>query len=264
MDDSGPCGWLQCTFRDTRHNMRTIRIHVDLALAAGQEITLPAQAGEHVARVLRLDVGAPVVLFSGDDGMEYDATLVGVGKREVVASVGAGRVVANESPLALTLAQGVARGEKMDLIVQKATELGIARIVPILTERSEVKLDPARAEKRLVHWRAVAASACEQSGRARVPTIVPALPLSAWLASLGGDATPRLALLPEGSRRPGELDLRDAAILAIGPEGGFGERDRAALTEAGFLGLKLGPRILRTETAGLAAIAALQALYGDI
>lgn len=244
--------------------MRTIRIHVDLALASGQEITLPAQAGEHVARVLRLDVGAPVVLFSGDDGMEYDATLVGVGKREVVASVGNGRAVANESPLALTLAQGVARGEKMDLIVQKATELGIARIVPILTERSEVKLDPARAEKRLVHWRAVAASACEQSGRARVPTIDPALPLSAWLASLGGDASPRLALLPEGSKRPGELGLRDAAILAIGPEGGFGERDRAALAASGFLGLKLGPRILRTETAGLAAIAALQALYGDI
>ncbi len=217
-----------------------------------------------MARVLRLDVGAPVVLFSGDDGMEYDATLVGVGKREVVASVGPGRIVANESPLALTLAQGVARGEKMDFIVQKATELGIARIVPILTERSEVKLDPARAEKRLVHWRAVAASACEQSGRARVPTIDAALPLSAWLATLGGGGPMRLALLPEGSKRPNELALTDAAILAIGPEGGFGERDRAALTANGFMGLKLGPRILRTETAGLAAIASLQALYGDV
>ncbi|NID17072.1 16S rRNA (uracil(1498)-N(3))-methyltransferase [Luteibacter yeojuensis] len=243
--------------------MRTIRIHVDSPLASGSDVVLPAQAGEHVARVLRLEVGAPVVLFSGD-GMEYEATLVGVGKREVVASVGAGRAPGNESPLALTLAQGVARGEKMDLIVQKATELGIARIVPILTERSEVKLDPARAGKRLVHWRAVAASACEQSGRARLPVIEPAVSLAAWLATLGDGGPMRLALLPEGTKRPRELALADAAILAIGPEGGFGERDRSALAGNGFIGLKLGPRILRTETAGLAAIAALQALYGDV
>ncbi len=244
--------------------MRTIRIHVDAPVTTGQDVALPAQAAEHVARVLRLEVGAPVVLFGGHDGMEYDAVLAEVGKRHVVAKVGEGRAVGNESPLSLTLAQGVARGDKMDFIVQKATELGIARIVPLLTERSEVKLDAARAEKRLAHWRAVAASACEQSGRARVPVIEPAVPLAAWLASLGEGGPMRLALLPEGTRRPAELALRDAAILAIGPEGGFGERDRSALAGAGFTGLKLGPRILRTETAGLAAIAALQALYGDL
>ncbi|SFW58073.1 16S rRNA (uracil(1498)-N(3))-methyltransferase [Luteibacter sp. UNCMF366Tsu5.1] len=244
--------------------MRTIRIHVDAPLATGQDVALPAQAGEHVARVLRLEVGAPVVLFGGHDGMEYDAVLAEVGKRHVVAKVGEGRAVGNESPLSLTLAQGVARGDKMDFIVQKATELGIARIVPLLTERSEVKLDAARAEKRLAHWRAVAASACEQSGRARVPVIEPAVPLAAWLTSLGEGGPMRLALLQEGARRPAELALRDTAILAIGPEGGFGERDRSALAGAGFTGLKLGPRILRTETAGLAAIAALQALYGDV
>jgi 16S rRNA (uracil1498-N3)-methyltransferase len=244
--------------------MRSIRIHVDMPLASGQAFTLPAQAGEHVARVLRMEVGAPVVLFSGEDGMEFDATLASVGKREVVANVGAGRAVHNESPLALTLVQGVARGEKMDLIVQKATELGIARIVPILTERSEVKLDAARGEKRLLHWRAVAASACEQSGRARVPRVDAAVPMATWLASLEDDGAMRLALLPEGTRRPGELQLAGPALLAIGPEGGFGERDRAALAAHGFTGLRLGPRILRTETAGLAAIAALQALYGDI
>jgi 16S rRNA (uracil1498-N3)-methyltransferase len=244
--------------------MRTIRIHVDMPLASGVEITLPAQAGEHVARVLRMEAGAPVVLFSGHDGMEFDATLASVGKREVIAQVGAGRALDNESPLSLTLAQGVARGEKMDLIVQKATELGIARIVPIVTERSEVKLDAARAEKRLQHWRAVAASACEQSGRARLPQVDAAMPLAAWLASLGDGGAMRLALLPEGTKRPSELAHVDAAILAIGPEGGFGERDRSALAANGFTGLKLGPRILRTETAGLAAIAALQALYGDI
>jgi len=244
--------------------MRTIRIHVDQPLTTGQDITLPTQAAEHVSRVLRMELGAPVVLFSGNDGLEYEATLATVGKREVTATVGEGRRVENESPLALTLAQGVARGEKMDLIVQKATELGIARIVPLLTERSEVKLDAARSEKRLAHWRAVAASACEQSGRARVPLIEAAQPLATWLASLGDGGPVRLALLPEGTMRPGQLALTDAAILAIGPEGGFGERDRTALAAAGFTGLCLGPRILRTETAGLAAIAALQALYGDL
>jgi 16S rRNA (uracil1498-N3)-methyltransferase len=244
--------------------MRTIRIHVDTPLVGGREVILPAQAGEHVARVLRMEVGAPVVLFAGDDGMEFDATLVSVGKREVVAAVGAGRVVANESPLSLTLAQGVARGEKMDLIVQKATELGIARIVPILTERSEVKLDAARAEKRLQHWRAVAASACEQSGRARLPYIEAAQPLQAWLASLAEDGRERLALLPEGDRRAQSLKLEHGALLVVGPEGGLGERDTTALSAAGFTGLRLGPRILRTETAGLAALAALQALHGDL
>ncbi|MGA7437935.1 MAG: 16S rRNA (uracil(1498)-N(3))-methyltransferase [Luteibacter sp.] len=244
--------------------MRTIRIHVDQPLAPGQQIVLPAQAGEHVARVLRMQPGDPVVLFAGDAPMEFDATLAAVGKREVVAEVGEGRALTNESPLSLTLAQGVARGEKMDLIVQKATELGITRIVPLITERSEVKLDAARAEKRLLHWRAVAASACEQSGRAVVPVIDPAVPLNAWLGSLGEGGPMRLALLPEGSKRPSELALTSSAIIAIGPEGGFGERDRAALASAAFIGLKLGPRILRTETAGLAAIAMLQALYGDV
>jgi len=244
--------------------MRTIRIHVDTPLVGGREVILPAQAGEHVARVLRMEVGAPVVLFAGDDGMEFDATLVSVGKREVVAAVGAGRVVANESPLSLTLAQGVARGEKMDLIVQKATELGVVRIVPLLTERSEVKLDAARAEKRLQHWRAVAASACEQSGRARLPYIEAAQPLQAWLASLAEDGRERLALLPEGDRRAQSLKLEHGALLVVGPEGGLGERDTTALSAAGFTGLRLGPRILRTETAGLAALAALQALHGDL
>jgi 16S rRNA (uracil1498-N3)-methyltransferase len=244
--------------------MRTIRIHVDQPLAPGQQITLPTQAGEHVARVLRMQPGDPVVLFAGDTALEFDATLSGVGKREVVAVVGEGRALANESPLGLTLAQGVARGEKMDLIVQKATELGITRIVPLITERSEVKLDAARAEKRLLHWRAVAASACEQSGRAVVPVVEPAIALNAWLGALGEGGPMRLALLPEGTKRPSELGLSSAAIIAIGPEGGFGERDRSALAGAGFIGLKLGPRILRTETAGLAAIAMLQALYGDV
>jgi 16S rRNA (uracil1498-N3)-methyltransferase len=250
-------------FSPNDSSMRNIRIHVDLPLAAGTEWSLPAQAGEHVARVLRLVAGDPLTLFNGD-GSDYAATIQNVGKREVAVRVETRQELANESPLRLTLAQGVARGEKMDLIVQKATELGVVRIVPLLTERSEVKLDATRAEKRLAHWRAVAASACEQSGRARLPEIVPALPLSGWLQSLADDGALRLALLPEATRASRELRFTAAGgVLVVGPEGGLGERDISALTATGFAGLRLGPRILRTETAGLAALAALQALHGD-
>jgi len=244
--------------------MRSIRIHVDFPLAAGSEIPLPQQAAEHVARVLRMNAGDPLTVFNGD-GHDYDGSIVAVGKREVLLRVDKARALHNESPLPLTLAQGVARGEKMDLIVQKATELGVVRIVPLLTERSEVKLDPARAAKRLAHWQAVAASACEQSGRARLPEIVPALPLQTWLDGLADDGALRLALLPEASRSPRELDFAGhGGTLVVGPEGGLGERDVRALDASSFTGLRLGPRILRTETAGLAALAALQALHGDV
>lgn len=244
--------------------MRTIRIHVDQPLAGDLELALPAQAGEHVARVLRLTVGNAITLFNGD-GFDYPSVIVAAGKRDVVVRVASAQPVANESPLPLTLAQGVARGEKMDLIVQKATELGVARIVPLLTERSEVKLDAGRAEKRLAHWQAVAASACEQSGRATLPQIAPAIALDQWVRQLPHDGALRLALLPEGTRRGAELRFGDAGgLLVVGPEGGLGQRDVSALHEAGFEGLRLGPRILRTETAGLAALAALQALHGDL
>lgn len=246
-----------------RRCMRNIRLHVAQPLLDGAEFPLPTQAGEHATRVLRLVTGDPLTLFNGD-GCDYLAVILAVGKREVVVRVQQRRMLHNESPLALTLAQGVARGEKMDLIVQKATELGVTRIVPLLTERSEVKLDAARAGKRLAHWQAVAASACEQSGRARLPEILPALPLSAWLADLPDDGALRLALLPEATNSTRELRFGAAGgLLVIGPEGGIGDRDIGALTAAGFSGLRLGPRILRTETAGLAALAALQATHGD-
>ena len=243
--------------------MRTIRIHVDVPLIAGEELALPAQAGEHVARVLRLVAGDPLTLFNGD-GNDYPATIGYTGKREVVVRVGEGQPAGTESPLRLTLAQAVARGEKMDLIMQKATELGALRIVPLLTERSEVKLDAARAEKRLVHWRSVVASACEQSGRARLPEVLGAQPLQTWLDQLADDGALRLALLPDAAKNARDLRFGPAGgILVIGPEGGLGERDIQALTASGFAGLRLGPRILRTETAGMAALAALQALHGD-
>lgn len=243
--------------------MRTIRLYVDLPLHVGNEFALPTSAAEHAVRVLRLVSGNPLTLFNGD-GCDYPARILATSKREVTVIVEARQPLHNESPLPLTLAQGMARGEKMDLIVQKATELGVVRIVPLLTERAEVKLDASRLEKRLAHWRAVAASACEQSGRACLPEISAALPLQTWLDDLTESTALRLALLPEATRSARECEFPAAGgILVVGPEGGLGERDVAALQAAGFDGLRLGPRILRTETAGLAALAALQALHGD-
>ena len=243
--------------------MRVPRIYTDQPLRSGREVLLPEQAGEHVARVLRLERGHPLILFNGD-GCEYDANLAALAKRSVTAEVTGVREVDREAPLKLTLAQGIARGEKMDWILQKATELGVARIVPIVTERTEVKLDEERAERRLAHWHSVIAGACEQSGRNRLPVIEPPQRLDRWLGALDAVAV-RLALIPGGDSTLRQLPQIDiGAILVVGPEGGLSDNDTTMLTHAGFRGLRLGPRILRTETAGIAAVAALQALFGDL
>ena len=173
------------------------------------------------------------------------------------------RAVDNESPLRIALVQGIARGEKMDWILQKATELGVASVLPVQSDRSEVKLEPERAVKRLAHWRSVVVSACEQSGRARVPDVAVVQPLSGIASAL---ASPHRFLLdPEAGDTIATMQaIEGACVLAVGPEGGWSERDRATLQAAGFTGLRLGPRVLRTETAGIAAIAALQARFGDL
>ncbi|HEU4813728.1 MAG TPA: 16S rRNA (uracil(1498)-N(3))-methyltransferase [Xanthomonadaceae bacterium] len=246
--------------------MRLTRVHVDAPLAVGLRVPLPAAAANHLQRVLRLGEGGTCVLFNGD-GNDYDARIQTAGKRELLVDVTGYRPVDNESPLPVTLVQGVARGEKMDLILQKATELGVVAFVAVDSERSEVRLDAARAARRVAHWRSVLASACEQCGRARVPTIDAPLPLAAALAALPGGST-RLLLDPQGTRDIDGLRLEErlpmSVVLAVGPEGGWSPRDREHLQAAGFEGLRLGPRILRTETAGLAAVAALQARWGDL
>jgi 16S rRNA (uracil1498-N3)-methyltransferase len=239
--------------------MRIPRIYVPQTLRPGREVELPLQAGEHIARVLRLDRGHPLRLFNGS-GDEYEAELASLAKRSVTARVlESAEAEDRESPLRITLAQGIARGEKMDWILQKATELGVARIVPIVTDRTEVKLDPERAERRVAHWEAVVASACEQCGRSRLPEVAEPLKLADWAASLDESAGLRLALDPQG-----DLPASTRATLAVGPEGGLSSHDLATLGAAGFQGLRLGPRILRTETAGLAALAVMQALIGDL
>jgi len=249
--------------------MRLPRIFVEGPLVAAQQMELPAAASQHLLAVLRLRVGAPLVLFDGRGG-EHPARLVAAGRGSARIEVGGHRAIERESPLAITLLQGMARGERMDFVVQKATELGVQRIVPVMMARCVVQLGAERADRRREHWLAVAASACEQCGRNRLPVISEPLSLDAacadttdaqrWLLDPEAGSTLRDAL--GASAVDGSL-VRNVTLL-IGPEGGVepGEQQRAL--QAGFSAVRFGPRILRTETAALATIAALQCLAGDL
>ena len=242
--------------------MRLTRCHVDLPLRTDTEVSLPEDVGAHLLRVLRLHVGDECVLFNGD-GHDYRARIVALGKREASAEVLEVRRIDNESPLRISLLQGIARGEKMDWILQKATELGVARFLPTSSDRSEVKLDGQRADKRLAHWRGVVIAACEQSGRATVPEVTAPMSLDA-AAGLRDGRGFILDPFAEASLSTLPAAAITACTIAIGPEGGWSPRDREQLVAAGYAGIRLGPRVLRTETAGLAAIAALQARFGDL
>ena len=242
--------------------MRRIRLFVDLPLHIDTQVVLPDFAANHALRVLRLRDGDAVTLFNGD-GNDYSGQL-NLSRREPRVAVSRVDAIENESPLAITLVQAIARGEKMDLILQKATELGVAKIVPVITQRTEVKLDEDRADKRVIHWQHVLESACEQCGRAQIPQIESPLTLErAARLFVDSDGT-RLVLHPEGGKPLSEIEVGDAVTIAIGPEGGFSERDLGVFEQCGFQRVTLGPRILRTETAGLAAITALQVRFGDL
>jgi 16S rRNA (uracil1498-N3)-methyltransferase len=243
--------------------VRLTRIFVPGPLAVGTQAVLPAQAGLHLTRVLRLEAGAQLTLFNGHGG-EYAAALLPGNGKQVLARVTRHDAIERESALQITLLQGLARGERMDLIVQKATELGVTRIVPVLAERSVVKVDAAQRERKREHWQAVANSACEQCGRNRVPEVGPPLALADAFAGLAVDAL-RCLLAADG-----ESSLAQAAgasrapvVLLIGPEGGLAPNEREFARAHGFAACRLGPRIMRTETAGLAALAVLQAIAGD-
>lgn len=244
--------------------MRKIRVFVDLPLADSGRHELPQHAAEHLTRVLRLRDGFEVHCFNGD-GHDYRSQLVVHGKW-VAIDVLERLAVDCESPLDLTLAQSVARGEKMDWILQKATELGARRIAPIVSERTEVKLDEERADRRMGHWRRVIESAAEQCGRARLPELLQPASLASFGAEVAGNAQRRLFLHPESELTLNQAIAGPAApiLLAIGPEGGWSERDLAQLGAAGFEGVRLGPRVLRTETAGVVALSVCQAAAGDL
>jgi 16S rRNA (uracil1498-N3)-methyltransferase len=231
-------------------------------LAPGTELVLPPQPAHHAARVLRLKTGDAVTLFNGEGG-EFAARLIRIDARIVVAAIDARRAVERESPLNVTLAQGLATAERMDSIVQKSVELGVGAIVPLATARSVSKLDQARAARRLEHWRKIAMSACEQCGRNRLPEIFPIIQIEAWLSQPAA-ASLRLMLAPDAAESLAAIAQPEGKIeLLIGPEGGFAPEETAAAKQAKFRAVRLGPRVLRTETAAPAALAALNALCGD-
>jgi 16S rRNA (uracil1498-N3)-methyltransferase len=235
-------------------------------LVAGTRVELSPSAARHAAKVLRLSPGDVLTLFDGIGG-EYACRIDSRKRDTVVAEVLSWRGVERESPVDLTLAQGLQAGEKMDLTVQKAVELGARDIVPLATRRSVVRLDGERARKRVARWRGVATSACEQCGRNRVPEVADLIDLARWLARPPTDAKPlRLMLDPEASLALDALPRPGAATgieLLIGAEGGLAPEEATLALSAGFVAVRLGPRVLRTETAGLAALAAIQCLWGD-
>ncbi len=242
--------------------MRVTRVFVEEPLASGAEVPLSAAAAGHVVRVLRLKPGESLTLFDGQGG-EYAATVATIRRGAVRVTVGAHDPAERESPLGIVLAQGVSRGERMDWVVQKATELGVRGIVPVLTERSIVKLDARQASAKRAHWRGIAVAACEQCGRNRVPALAPPVGLAEWLGTLQ-DSHTRL-LLDAGAQRPmGVAPTATELTLLIGPEGGLSDAERQAARAAGFDARRLGPRILRTESAAIVALSILQAAAGDL
>jgi len=242
--------------------VRVNRVFVGEPIVPRSGLELAGAAANHVMRVLRLRPGDALVLFDGHGG-EYRATVETLGKERVGVSVGEHLAVERESPLGITLVQGIARGERMDLIVQKATELGVARIVPVASGRSVVRTDERSADRKLAHWRAIAIAACEQCGRNRLPEVRAPTSWDAWLAA----RTPCAAALVLSTRTSARLDVALPAVatmeLLIGPEGGLTEEEERAALAAGFRAARLGPRVLRTETAAIAALAAVQQLRGD-
>jgi 16S rRNA (uracil1498-N3)-methyltransferase len=242
--------------------MRTIRCFIDCLLSPELELALPEHISNHIIRVLRLEVGDTIHLFNGD-GNDYPAKITSLEKRGAKVRVLSCASISNESPLRIHLYQSIARGEKMDWILQKATELGVTAFTPMVSDRTEVKLDQERSHKRLMHWQGVIRSACEQSGRASIPVVHS--PCAINRLDHPGILNQAFYLHPGASLRASELQAFEHpdVNLAIGPEGGFSERDIQLLQNAGFIGLTVGPRILRTETAGIALIAALQCKYGD-
>jgi len=241
--------------------MRQSRIYTSQPLAVANSVELTGPTSHYLARVLRLSKGDSVVLFNGD-GTDYSAEISEIQSQRVLLRVTDSRFAGNESPLKITLVQAVCRGERMDYVIQKATELGVFCIQPLISQRVEVRLDAARQSKRMAHWQGVASSACEQSGRALVPEVKAPLYLAEWMS--GDDESVRLVLDPFVENKLSGISIRgDSISILVGPEGGFTEDEIKAFRAKGFVSVSLGPRVLRTETAGPAAIAVLQAKLGD-
>ncbi len=241
--------------------MRIPRIYTGQALQANTLVELEPGPSQHLSRVLRMKVGDGLILFDGRGG-QYPASISALDRKVVTATTGYFEAIERESGLDLQLGIAVSRGDRMDQVVQKATELGVSSIAPLLSERTEVRLGSERGDKKLRHWQQVATSACEQCGRNRLPAILPPQALGQWLQDVQADIRLVLHHTAENSD-PGSSSPASIALL-VGPEGGLSPAEIDAAEKAGFSSLQLGPRVLRTETAPLAAIAILQARWGDM
>ncbi len=242
------------------------RFHFDGKLGNGSEVRLAPDAAHHAARVLRLEAGDPVVLFDGFGG-EFEARIIRMERGDVLVKTGAHRDIEREPRIEVLLVQGLSSGDRMDFTLQKAVELGVAAIQPVATERSVVKLRDERARRRVEHWQNLVISACEQCGRNRIPGVAPVLEFGEWAAQLAQplpDGEARLLLSPQAPSSLRELGGVPARLtLLAGPEGGLAPGELRVAESRGFTPVRLGPRILRTETAAIAALAAIQALWGD-
>lgn len=243
--------------------MRIPRFYVPQPLVVGQEFALPDTTFRHAVQVLRLNVGEPLILFNGEGG-EYSAQMNNVGKRSASVMIDSFSPTDTESPIHLTLVQAVIKPDKMDFALQKAVELGVNTIQPLITQRSVVRIGKEQVDKKLQHWEGIVVAACEQSGRTRMPLVQAPLALERWLETPATGS--RLILAPGDFPRINALpmDLPAPIELLIGPEGGFTDEEVEQCIQAGVTPVSLGPRILRAETASLAALALLQHRYGDI
>jgi 16S rRNA (uracil1498-N3)-methyltransferase len=240
--------------------MRNPRIHTEQALRTREELVLTGNAAHHAGRVLRMEAGQWLTLFNGD-GLDYQAQILEAGRKSLRVHVSESSDPATESPLSITLGQVMSRGDRMDYAIQKATELGVTHIQPLTSERCEVKLSGDRERKRIANWQQVAISAAEQCGRARIPQVASPLKLGDWLNSCTQDL--RLVLHDRGSPLGNNATLPASIALLVGPEGGLAEQEIDSAHNAGFLPLALGPRVMRTETAPVAALSLCQWLWGD-
>lgn len=242
--------------------MTISRVFVPLPLVVGQQLTLSVSVSQHLVRVLRLRLGDTVAVFNSQLPGEFSATIIATRDSQLIVSLDAFRECQRESPLIVNLGQGISRGDRMDFTIQKAVELGVCSITPLFTEYCNVKLDGERLRRRLEHWQKVAISAAEQSGRCLVPQVLAAKHLIEWLDSKHDPI--KIALDPHADL--GLRDLEESAgsiTLLVGSEGGLSDHEMSAVKKSGFLTMTLGKRVLRTETAALAAISALQVKFGD-
>lgn len=240
--------------------MRLPRIFVDAPLAPGQTLSLPEGPARHLTQVLRLGIGASIGVFNGD-GRDYGARLTSLARQGVTLTVDSRGEEEPPPTLEIQLAIGVSKGERMDYTLQKSVELGVTRISPLFTERSVVHLGGERLTRRMAHWQGILIGACEQSGRRRMPRLDGALAFGDWIPT-----APPGTLLLDSQARQALVTLpppEDRVTLLVGPEGGLSPRERRQAQAHGMCPVRLGPRVLRTETAPLAAIAAVQALWGD-